>query len=148
LLRDQVRHVVDVRDDALDDEEELRAVGIQLMHLPIHDGMGTGLDVLRRGVDWIIGRMEGGERVLVHCEQGMGRSVLLALCVLTTLGFAPLDALSRVKQARPCVSPSPAQLEAFIRWCGPLPGRTPAWHELASIAYSVRRSVTGEFLRV
>jgi predicted protein tyrosine phosphatase len=54
--------------------------------------------------------------VLVHCEHGVGRSALLALCVLVARGEAPLAALERAKSARPRVSPSPEQLAAFAAW--------------------------------
>jgi predicted protein tyrosine phosphatase len=69
----------------------------------------------------------------VHCEHGIGRSALLALCVLVSLGEEPLAALERAKSARPCVSPSPEQLEAFAAWVRRWRERTGAPVEVPSV---------------
>ena len=55
-------------------------------------------------------RLDAGSRVYIHCEHGVGRSALLALCVLVSRGDPPLGALERAKSARWQVSPSPEQL--------------------------------------
>ena len=75
-------------------------------------------------------------RVLVHCEYGIGRSALLALCVLAATGVPPLEALSRLKQARWKVSPSPEQLEGFREWVRRHGGNVPPLQALFDIAYA------------
>jgi protein-tyrosine phosphatase len=139
MARDlSIRHVVDVREEAWDEDQAalLQTHDVTLLHLPIPDHGATATKTLGRGVSWVAARIERGERVLVHCEYGVGRSVLLGLCVLVSLGLPPLEAMMRVKLARPCASPSPAQLEAFLRWVAPSNQRLPSWEELARIAYS------------
>lgn len=109
-----VARVIDVRVEACDDEQVLRVHGIRLLHLPTQDTCAVSQERLRHGVAFASEGLERGERVLVHCQYGIGRSALLALCVLVAGGEAPLPALERLKAARPVISPSPEQLDALI----------------------------------
>jgi hypothetical protein len=121
-----VSAVVDVRVEECDDEHAYRAHGIAFLHLPTEDRCAVSQQMLDDGVAWILPRLARGERVLVHCEHGVGRSALLALCVLVARGDAPLDALERAKSARSRISPSPEQLAAFTRWVRRWAARTGA----------------------
>ncbi len=108
-----ISRVVDVRVEACDDEAVLRVHGIRLLHLPTQDTRAISQRRLRDGVAFVSEGLDRGERVLVHCQYGIGRSALLALCTLVARGTAPLAALEAVKRARPVISPSPEQLEAL-----------------------------------
>jgi protein-tyrosine phosphatase len=136
-----VRHVVDLRAEDRDDEAVLRRHGIELLHLPTDDACAVAPRMLEEGVAWITDKLDRGLKVYVHCEHGIGRSALLALCVLVARGDAPLEALARAKKARRCVSPSPEQLEAFRGWLALRsatgePLDVPSLDELAAVAYS------------
>ena len=109
-----IARVLDVRGEDRDDEAVLRLHGIQLLHLPTEDTRAISQERLRDGVAFASAGLDRGESVFIHCQYGIGRSALLALCVLVARGEAPLDALERVKQARPVVSPSPEQLAALV----------------------------------
>ncbi len=109
-----ISRVVDVRVEDRDDERVLRIHGIRLLHLPTEDTCAISLEAIRDGVRFVSGGLDDGERVLIHCKYGIGRSALLALCVLVARGDAPLDAMERAKTARRVVSPSPEQLQAFL----------------------------------
>jgi predicted protein tyrosine phosphatase len=141
-----VSQVVDVRVEDCDDEQVLRAHGITLLHLPTQDMRAVQAAMLRDGVAWVRARLAEGHRVLIHCEHGIGRSALLALCVLVDAGYGPLAALSLAKRRRAVVSPSPEQLEAYRAFCAEWSAaHAPAWQvpsfeELAWIAYSHLRT--------
>jgi protein-tyrosine phosphatase len=62
--------------------------------------------------------LDRGERVLVHCEHGIGRSAVLALCILVQRGRAPLEALELLKDRRARIAPSPEQFACWSRWLG------------------------------
>jgi predicted protein tyrosine phosphatase len=136
-----VTHVVDVRVEECDDEHAFRAHGIGFLHLPTLDTRAVSQSMLDDGVAWVGAQLDAGGRVLVHCEHGIGRSVLVALCVLVSRGESPLDALELAKSARPVVSPSPEQLGAFTQWAGRWAARTgrrieiPDFETLARVAY-------------
>ena len=133
--------VVDLRGEDHDDEQLLRSHGITLLHLPTEDMCGVDAALLERGVEFVCDRLDRGQRVLIHCEHGIGRSATLALCVLVTRGTAPLDALGRMKDRRALVSPSPAQFACWEAWLEryrqthAVPWRTPSFDEFQRIAY-------------
>ncbi|MDB4963841.1 MAG: Dual specificity protein phosphatase [Myxococcales bacterium] len=127
--------VVDLREEACDDAQLLRAHAVELLHLPTEDHGPICPRMLDDGITFVATHLARGRRVLVHCEHGIGRSALLALCVLVDGGLAPLEALELAKTRRALVSPSPAQLAAWSAW---LHGRgiaAPPFDELAAIAY-------------
>lgn len=141
-----IRAVVDLRGEACDDEVLMHRHGIALLHLPTPDMCGVTLAHLDDGVAFACEWIERGERVLIHCEHGIGRSATLALCVMVSLGDAPLEALERMKARRALVSPSPEQ---FACWCGWLEQhrarlraawRVPDFDAFQAIAYRHLRS--------
>jgi predicted protein tyrosine phosphatase len=150
LARDHgVSRVIDVRVEACDDERVLRVHGIKLLHLPTLDTRAISQAKLRDGVAFASEGLDAGERVFVHCQYGIGRSALLTLCVLVDQGDPPLVALERAKTARPVVSPSPEQLEAFIAFSARLraerdaPWPMPTIDELGAIAWRHLRADAG-----
>lgn len=128
-----VAAVIDVRLESRDDEQILRAHGLSLLHLPTADFCGVAPDKLDDGVAFAARHL--GRRVLVHCEHGIGRSAIVALCVLVDRGHEPLAALALAKDRRAKVSPSPAQYEAWGTWLRRRGARVPTFAEFAGIAY-------------
>jgi hypothetical protein len=112
----QIRAVVDMRVEACDDEPVLKRHGLTFLHLPTHDHCAVSEPMLWHGVAFAKRHLDRGERVLVHCEHGIGRSATLALCVLVSRGMQPLAALELAKSRRSVVSPSPAQYEVWAQW--------------------------------
>jgi len=137
-----IRGVVDLRCEDKDDEHLLRQHNVDLLHLPTLDGSAVDTELLHRGVTWINRQLERHEKVLIHCEHGIGRSALLACCVLVSRGRTPRLAIERVKAARARVAPSPEQLRALLEWteewCRRQHTPTPpdTFAELSAVAYS------------
>ncbi len=111
-----IRAVVDLRGEDRDDEAVLLRHGIAFLHLPTPDHGAIGPEMLETGVDFASRHLDRGERVLIHCEHGIGRSATLALCVLVDRGLDPLAALELAKDRRSLVSPSPAQYRCWVVW--------------------------------
>lgn len=136
-----VRAVVDLRGEARDEDVRLAALDIAFLHLPTPDLGAVSLRSLDAGVAFVRPVLERGERVLIHCQHGIGRSATLALCVLVDGGMAPLEALELAKSRRDRVSPSPAQFEAFVAWLGrhraarAVAWTAPSFDAFAAIAY-------------
>ena len=114
--RHRIRAIVDLRVEACDDAQEIERHGMAFLHLPTGDHCAVTAAMLDEGVAFTNRHMNRGERVLVHCEHGIGRSATLALSVLVSRGYAPLEALELTKTRRALVSPSPAQYEAWAAW--------------------------------
>lgn len=135
-----IRAVVDLRAEDRDEEALLRRHGIELLHLPTVDHCAVAPRMLRDGVAFATRHLDGGGRVLIHCQHGIGRSALLALCVLVERGHAPLAALELAKTKRARVSPSPAQYEAWAAWLRERGEAVPDFDTFAAIAYRHLRS--------
>lgn len=108
--------VVDLRREACDDGAQLAALGTELLHLPTPDCCPVSARALCRGVAWVVAHQGHGRRVLIHCQHGIGRSAVLAACVLVRRGAAPDEALRCLKRVRPAVSPSAAQLRGLLAY--------------------------------
>jgi len=72
--------------------------------LPIPDGGVPDEEFERRWAEAgpeLHRRLAAGERVLIHCRAGLGRTGLVASRLLVEAGSTPLRALNAVRQARP-----------------------------------------------
>jgi protein-tyrosine phosphatase len=60
-------------------------------------------------------RLQSGEAVLIHCAGGVGRTAMLAICVLLALGEPMVDARSVVSRAGSTIESAPQS--QLISWC-------------------------------
>ena len=127
--------VVDLREEDRDDEAAVRAAGLDFLHLPTPDLHPPSPAHLDAGVAFVRDELATGRKVLIHCQHGIGRSALLALCVLSDAGMAPLEALTRAKDARERISPSPSQYEGWAAWLAARGLQAPDAHTFGCIAY-------------
>ena len=138
-LEHGISRVVDLRDEECDEELSLARHGIRLLHLPTEDCSAIARDSIAHGVAWVRAALAAKHRVLIHCQHGIGRSALLAMCVLVDGGMPPLAAMKLAKDARAVISPSPEQLRALMAFAAERrAGETwtvPSFDELAAIAY-------------
>jgi ADP-ribosyl-[dinitrogen reductase] hydrolase len=65
-------------------------------------------------------RLARGERVVLHCMGGLGRTGTVAARLLVECGVAPEDAIGRVRVARPGAIEYSGQ-EEYVRRCAPVP---------------------------
>jgi hypothetical protein len=63
----------------------------------------------------IANRLQNGETILIHCAGGVGRTALLAICVLLALGQPADEARSVVSLAGSTVETAPQS--HLIAWC-------------------------------
>ncbi len=138
-----IRRIVDVRAEERDDAALLARHGVAFLWLPTRDHEPLSPADLRLGTEWVRSGIARGERVLIHCQHGIGRSALLAACVLVADGRSPSDALRLIKRQRSKVSPSPSQLHALLQFAAEWSARVGAtcpsteWDDLAAIAYGL-----------
>jgi protein-tyrosine phosphatase len=130
-----IRAVVDLRGEDRDDEARLRSAGIDFLHLPTPDLEPATLEMLDRGVEFARGHLDRDEAVLIHCQHGIGRSPLLALCVMVDRGWKPLYALKHAKDRRALISPSRSQYQGWAAWLCARGKAAPDYHSFGCIAY-------------
>lgn len=68
----------------------------------------------RRDIAGIAQSVRGGDRVLLHCAAGLGRTGSAAACLLKALGVDEQDALERVRAAGS--NPQNAQQSGLVHW--------------------------------
>src|SRR5579859_3296334 len=105
-----ITQVIDTRSEYSDDKDALAREQIELLYLPTRDTFPLTVEQLMQGAAWADERIKQGGRVLIHCEHGVGRSVLLTCAVLVYGGMHASEALELVKQKRWQASPNSRQI--------------------------------------
>ena len=111
LPRAGVTQVIDTRSEYCDDAEAMAKEQIQLLHLPAPDTYPLTVAQLTDGAKWASAQIRQGGRVLIHCEHGVGRSVLLTCAVLVYDGRDASEALQLVQEKRWQAAPNARQVE-------------------------------------
>lgn len=89
------------------------ARGIELLHRPIRDVSVPTLDAARDLVRELIARREAP--ILIHCVGGLGRTGVIAGCLLRALDVAPDEALRRLVAARGEDCPQTEEQRRFVK---------------------------------
>lgn len=111
LAQSGVTHIVDTRAEYKDDEAALNRANIQLLYLPTPDTQPLSIEQLLEGTAWVLEQIRAGGKVLIHCEHGVGRSVLLTAASLVRDGYSTEDALRLVETKRWQASPNHRQIK-------------------------------------
>lgn len=111
----------DARRFGLEAEAERAAFrGIEFLRFPIEDHqVPVSVDETVAFAQALLGRLEQGRSVVLHCYAGIGRSGLVAATVLFLAGLEIEDACWRLSEARGMRVPETAKqrewLEALVR---------------------------------
>ena len=90
-----------------------QAAGIappRYMHLKIIDNTPPTLEHLQAGSDFIAQEIRQGGKVYIHCAAGVGRAPTMAAAYLVSTGRSPAEAWTQIRQVRPFIRPTPAQI--------------------------------------
>jgi protein-tyrosine phosphatase len=88
--------------------------GIEFLSFPIRDkSVPPSLESFAELVRKIAGEISFGRAVAIHCRAGIGRSTILAACILTWLGIDSGTALDMIAEARGVEVP---ETEAQRQW--------------------------------
>lgn len=108
----------------VDEESELgleaegklaKASGITYFSFPVPDrsvpsDFGGSVQLIRQIEGWLA----EGKNVAIHCRQGIGRSAVLAACLLVSAGSQPDAAFERLQEARGCPVPETAEQREWV----------------------------------
>ena len=92
--------------------DDVRAMGMNWVHLPILD---VNIPDNRFEDAWVsVGpklhdRLDAGEKILIHCRGGLGRTGLVAGRILVERGYTPKNAIQRIRSVRPHAIQTPQQ---------------------------------------
>jgi predicted protein tyrosine phosphatase len=102
-------------------EYDDRAAGIappRYLYLPTEDDHAPTLEQLKAGTTFIADEIARGGGVYIHCGAGVGRAATMAAAYLVSTGLSPDAAWARVRQVRPFIRPTKAQISQLERFAG------------------------------
>jgi protein-tyrosine phosphatase len=107
---------------------ECERIGLRFHSFPIPDcGVPADTEAFADLVHQMQVDLEQGQRIVIHCRQGIGRSGLLAACVLMSFEMPMKDALERITLARGVPVPETEQQRLWLVQYLQLPLREPAF---------------------
>jgi protein-tyrosine phosphatase len=71
---------------------------------------------MREGSAWVAAERAAGRKVLVHCQHGVGRSVMLVCATILREGLGVTEALAQIKERRPRMAFSAQQTAAMYAY--------------------------------
>ena len=98
-------------------EQALAAAGIVEARLSLIDYGHLPAEQIEAAVQQVVGWLDAGERVYLHCRAGWQRSAAVAAgAVAVEAGIEIESALAQVQRRKPSADPLPHQREELIRW--------------------------------
>ena len=101
--------------DIAEEKSLCEANGISYLSLPIRDrsiplSQRDALDFTRK----LANLLKEGRSVVIHCRQGVGRSALIAACVLVLSGIPVDQAFELIENARGCFVPDTEEQRRWV----------------------------------
>ena len=101
LKNDGIDAIVDMRSEYSDNKELIKKYGMQFLHIAVDDRYSPTFEQLERIFDFVNPILDEGKKVLIHCQNGCGRSPLAAVVILAKNGMEIPDAVSLVEDKHP-----------------------------------------------
>jgi len=101
--------------DLADESSRVKSAGMKFYFLPIPDRQPPLTESeVRKAAEEIGQTLEAGKNVLIYCRQGIGRSGLMAACLLITKGLSSGAAVESVTAARGTPVPETPEQRRWI----------------------------------
>jgi len=95
----------------------LLSLGIEERRVELVDHGDLPAEALEHASQQVLGWLDEGRRVYLHCRAGWQRSAAVAAAVIALRdGTDIAEALERVRQRKPSADPLPHQREDLLRW--------------------------------
>ena len=111
---------VEVRELMLGEEASLcTGPHMRFLSFPIPDrGTPASLRATVNLVDSLVADLKGGTAILIHCRAGIGRTGLIAACLLVRLGVPMSDIFPALSAARGVSMPDTSEQSAWVKCLG------------------------------
>jgi len=108
--------ILDLRDEAQDDKNELKKYSISYMRVPTKDREIPTLENIFSAITWLKSKLDEEQKVFIHCNLGRGRAPFIATCFLISNGMEIKDAIKTIKKVRRYTFFNKKQLEMIQRF--------------------------------
>ena len=108
-----IEAIIDLRSEYCDDKRQIEELGLKFLHIKVDDRYSPSTEQLKKIFEFVLPFLKKNKKVLMHCQNGYGRSPLVAIALLTKQGMDLVAALGKVKQRHPACSFTPQQ-EKFL----------------------------------
>ncbi|HEU0139031.1 MAG TPA: dual specificity protein phosphatase family protein [Bryobacteraceae bacterium] len=99
----------------LKEKAEVEAHGMKFLSYPIPDRQVPDSEAnLGKALAKLEAELAAGRNVVLHCRQGIGRTGLVAACLLLTKGIDPESAITRLSAARGTSIPETPEQRRWI----------------------------------
>lgn len=99
---------------------EVQRQGLEFSSFPIPDlQVPRSESKLGEVLDNVAGNLSSGKNVLIHCRQGIGRTGLVAACLLVKSGMSPGAAVEAASAARGTAVPETSEQRDWIERYAP-----------------------------
>jgi len=98
------------------DDNDAGIAPARYLFLPTPDDGAPALEQLHTGVSFIAEQIAEGKGVYIHCGSGVGRAPTMAAAYLIDAGLTSAQAWARIRDIRPFIRPSAAQIEQIERF--------------------------------
>jgi len=104
------------RDLGVADEQQVaRALGLRFVSLPIPDRqVPSSPSEVAPILDELDTELASGKNAVIHCRQGVGRSGMMAACLLVLRGMDPDSAVRELEKVRGTMVPETAEQRRWI----------------------------------
>ncbi len=99
----------------LNERAETHAAGMVFRSLPLQDrGVPASEMALRAELDFLDSELRAGRAAALHCRHGVGRTGIVAACLLLASGWDPERALKALGQARGLTVPETEEQKDWL----------------------------------
>lgn len=96
--------IVDMRSEYSDNKELIKRSGMRFLHIAVDDRYSPTFKQLEEIFDFVNPILDEGKKVLIHCQNGCGRSPIVAIAILAKKWMKIPDAVSLVEDKHPITS--------------------------------------------
>ncbi len=101
--------------DLTDEARLCRSNDMEFVALPVPDrGVPPSREAVLEVVSQLDAHLSSGKTVGIHCRQGIGRSGVLAACLLVSSGMAPESVFERLSESRGVPIPETSEQREWV----------------------------------
>ena len=117
IMKNDIRAVLNTTIEWIDDTDFFIRNSISSLNIPVKDLSAPSQEHLTEAVRYIRKHINRGEKILVHCAKGRGRSATIICAYLAqTTNKTPLQVMSEIKKIRPLISMNEKQIGSVTEY--------------------------------